>query len=123
MLCDAPSVYEREPEITTFISKIPTVWDKTKVLEAKMGQYLIEARQTGNIWYVAGLTGDLSKTTFVDFSFLNDGKYVASILKDGPNSEKIGTDYLFESVTVDKNSVLPIKMVNGGGFVIRVSSE
>jgi alpha-glucosidase len=123
MLCDAPSVYEREPEITTFISKIPTVWDKTKVLEAKMGQYLIEARQTGNIWYVAGLTGDLSKTTFVDFSFLNDGKYVATILKDGPNSEKIGTDYLFESVTVDKNSVLPIKMVNGGGFVIRVSSE
>jgi len=25
MLCDAPSVYEREPEITQFISKIPTV--------------------------------------------------------------------------------------------------
>jgi alpha-glucosidase len=69
MLCDAPSVYEREPEITGFISKIPTVWDDTKVLEAKFGEYIVEARQTGKNWYVAGMNGEHAREVTIDFSF------------------------------------------------------
>lgn len=120
MLCDAPSVYEREPEITHFISKIPTVWDDTKVLEAKFGEYLVEARKTGNVWYVAGLTGDRAKEITLDFSFLGEGNFTAQIMKDGPNADRIGTDYLFENKQVTKNSKLTFKMASGGGFVIFV---
>jgi alpha-glucosidase len=118
MLCDAPSVYDREPEITRFISKIPTVWDETKVLDAKFAEYLAEARQTGNTWYVAGLTGEQPKEITVDFSFLGEGNFTAQILKDGPNADRFGTDYLFETLQVTKNSKLTLKMAKGGGFVI-----
>jgi len=118
MLCDAPSVYEREPEITGFISKIPTVWDDTKVLEAKFGEYIVEARQTGKNWYVAGMNGEKTREVNLDFSFLGEGSFTAQILKDGPNAERVGTDYLFETVQVTKDSKLTLKMVNGGGFVI-----
>jgi alpha-glucosidase len=121
MLCDAPSVYEREPQITSFISKIPTVWDDTKVLEAKFGEYLIEARKTGNIWYVAGMSGELAKEIIIDFSFLGDGNYSAQILKDGPNSDRIGTDYLFENAPITKDSKYTINMAHGGGFIVKVS--
>ncbi len=118
MLCDAPSVYEREPEITSFISIIPTVWDNTRVLEAKFGEYLVEARQTGNTWYVAGITGEMAKEVTIDFSFLGDGNYATRFLKDGPNATIIGTDYLFEKMKITENTKLDLKMVNGGGFVI-----
>ncbi len=118
MLCDAPSVYEREPEIIRFISKIPTVWDETKVLEAKFGEYLVEARQTGNSWYVSGLNGEKSKTVTLDLSYLGEGKYTAQILKDGPNADRVGTDYIFETREITKNTKLTLTMANGGGFVI-----
>lgn len=123
MLCDAPSVYEREPEITSFISKIPTVWDDTKVLEAKFGEYLVEARQTGKIWYVAGMNGEKAREVTIDFSFLGKGSFTAQILKDGPNADRIGTDYLHEALPITKNSKLTLKMANGGGFVICVKSN
>ena len=118
MLCDAPSVYDREPEITSYISKIPTVWDETIVLEGKFGAYLVEARKTGNTWYVAGMTGEAGKDVTIDFSFLGDGNFTAQILKDGPNADRVGTDYLFENKEINKNSRLTLKMVSGGGFVI-----
>ena len=118
MMCDAPSVYQREPEITSFISKIPTVWDETKVLEAKLGEYLVEARKAGNTWYVAGMTGEKGQVVTIDFSFLGEGNFNAQILKDGPNSDRVGTDYIFEKEDITKNSKLSMTMVNGGGFVI-----
>jgi len=121
MLCDAPSVYEREPEITHFISRIPTTWDDTKVLEAKFGEYLVEARRTGNKWYVAGLTGEMMKEVTIDFSFLGEGNFNAQILKDGPNADRVGTDYLFENRVVTKDTKLQVMMVNGGGFVISLN--
>ena len=120
MVCDAPSVYDREPEITSFISKIPTVWDDTKVLEAKFGKYLVEARKTGNSWYVAGMTGDTAKEVTIDLSFLGEGKFNAKILKDGPNSDRVGTDYVFENKDLTKDTKLTMNMVNGGGFVIYI---
>ena len=123
MLCDAPSVYDREPEITRFISKIPTTWDDTKVLEAKFGEYLIEARQTGKTWYVAGMTGDNTQESIIDLSFLGEGTFTAQILKDGPNSDRVGTDYLFETQEITNNSKLMLTMARGGGFVICIKSK
>jgi len=118
MLCDAPSSYEREQEITKFIARIPTVWDETKVLEAEFGTYLVEARQTNDTWYVAGITNDQSREINVDFSFLNEGNFTAQLVKDTPNSDRIGTDYLFDTLPITKNSKLTLKMASGGGFII-----
>ena len=118
MLCDAPSVYEREPEITSFISKIPTVWDDTKVLEARFGEYIVEVRQKGKTWYVAGMNGEKLREVNLDFLFLGEGTFTAQILKDGTNVERVGTDSLFETIQVTKNSKLTLKMVQGGGFII-----
>lgn len=120
MLCDAPSAYELEPEITRFITKIPTVWDDTQVLEAKFGEYIVMARKKGDDWYVAGITGSKEKQVIIDFSFLPNGVFSARVLKDGPNADRIGTDYLFENLKVSNNDKLKLKMVGGGGFVIQL---
>lgn len=47
MLADSPTHYLREPEAMRFLSAVPTVWDETKVLDAKMGDYVVVARRHG----------------------------------------------------------------------------
>ena len=56
MLCDSPSNYRREQECTDFIASVPTVWDETRVLDAKMGEYIVTARRKGNDWFIGGIT-------------------------------------------------------------------
>ena len=57
MMCDSPSHYEREQECTDFIASIPTVWDETVVLDAKMGNHIVTARRKGSDWYIGGING------------------------------------------------------------------
>ena len=47
MLCDAPTAYEANPECTRFIAGIPVTWDERRVLEAKVGECVIEACRKG----------------------------------------------------------------------------
>ena len=56
MLCDSPTNYLKEPECTDFIAKIPTVWDETRIIDGKVGEYIVTARRSGNTWYVGGIT-------------------------------------------------------------------
>ena len=42
MLCDSPSQYEREPECLRYIAKIPTTWDETVVLDARVIHGMLE---------------------------------------------------------------------------------
>src|SRR5213075_3387355 len=56
MLADSPSHYLREPEVMEFLGPVPTVWDDTKVLAAKMGEYVVIARRHGRDWYVGAMT-------------------------------------------------------------------
>ncbi len=121
MLCDAPSVYEREPEVTGFIAKIPTVWDDTKVLEAKFGEYIVTARKTGNTWYVAGITDETSREINIDLSFLGEGTFTAEIIRDGANSAHVGIDYKMEKKQIRKDSKLVIPMAGAGGFVLSIN--
>ncbi len=120
MVCDAPSVYEREPDIPRFISGIPTSWDQTKVLEGQFGEYIVKARRKGTTWYVAGLNGVVPRVVIPDLSFLGEGVHHAEILRDGINAFRVGTDYKIEPLDVNANTVLPVKMEKGGGFILRI---
>ena len=46
-----------EPELE-FFDNVPTVWDETKVLYAKIGEYGVIARKKGDEWFIGGINGD-----------------------------------------------------------------
>ncbi|MBO0321804.1 glycoside hydrolase family 97 protein [Muricauda sp. CAU 1633] len=117
MLSDTPSNYYREDETTSFIAKIPTTWDDTVVLEAKVSDYILLARKNGNTWYVAGMNDDTPKEFTLDFSFLGEGNYKIQIFKDGINSDKNARDYVVEEATVNSNTTMDIKLNKSGGWV------
>ncbi len=116
MLCDNPTTYNKEQETVNFISKIPTVWDETKVLHGKVGDYIIIARRKDSNWYIGGMTDATSRNFDIDLSFLDKGKYSMQVLKDGINVDKFAQDYAIETTNVTKDSKINLIMSSGGGW-------
>ena len=110
MLCDSPTNYEKEQECTSFIADVPTVWNETRPLQAKIGECIVMAR-----------TNWKEREVKVDFSFLGEGEYEVVLFKDGINSDLVAKDYKKETIVVNKKSVANVKMYNGGGFIMKIS--
>ena len=56
MLADNPTLYYRNEDCTRFITQVPTTWDETIVLDAKIGEYVIVAKRKGEKWFIGGMT-------------------------------------------------------------------
>ena len=112
MMSDAPTSYQENQECADYIAAVPTVWDEIRVLDAKIGEYIVEARRKGNSWYVAGITNWTPRDLTVDLSFANDRKAV--IYVDGINADRNAEDYKVE--TVQGTGSVKIHMAPGGGF-------
>ena len=116
MLCDSPSNYLKESECMEFLSKVPTVWDQTKVLDAKVGDYVIIARKNGDKWYIGAMTDWTAREFTIDLSFLSPGRHTITLYRDGINADRYASDYKKEIINVFGSENLNIKLVPGGGF-------
>jgi alpha-glucosidase len=120
MLADSPSLYLREPEVMEFLGPVPTVWDDTKVLDGKIGEYVVIARRHGSDWYVGAMTDWTARELPIDFSFLSDGGYELESYQDGANANRFGNDYAKARTQITKNDRVRIKLADGGGWVARI---
>ena len=81
MLCDYPAAYEGEPGFE-FMRQVPTTWDETKVINAKIGEYITIARKKDNDWYVGTINDHSARDLTISLNFLGDGNYMAEIYSD-----------------------------------------
>lgn len=117
MMCDSPTHYLREAECTQFISAMPTVWDETLVLAAKVADYIILARRSGRHWYMAAMTDGEEREFTIALSFLDKGQpYKAEIFQDGINAHRNGNDYQRLQQTVTGTDSLTLQLAPGGGW-------
>ena len=116
MLADSPSNYYKAPEFASFISRIPTIWEDTKAITAKIGEQLVIARKNGKNWYLAGLTDWNARNIEVKLDFLEASKYKMEIFKDGVNADVYASDFKTEEVMVSKDELINITMAKGGGW-------
>lgn len=117
MLCESPSRYKKEKESVDLITRIPTIWDETKVLEASISDYVIIARRKDQAWYIGAMTDDTARDFEIHLDFLSPGKHQMEFFKDGMNAEMHAEDYKREIIEVDQNSIIPVSMVSEGGWV------
>ena len=118
MLCDSPTNYLREAECTEFIAAIPTVWDETRILGGRMGEYIVTARRSGDTWYVGAITDWTPRDVEVYLAPLGIGSTVeATIFRDGVNADRKASDYKRETIRIDTAEPLKIHLAPGGGFV------
>lgn len=122
MLADAPTAYEKEPEILKYLSTMPTTWDETIPLDGKVGEFAVLARRKGMQWFIAGLTNWTGRPVNLKLDFLPEGTYQAELFTDGTNANRVGNDYV-KSIKSNLNSrdSLTVNMADGGGFAIKLS--
>ncbi len=95
MASDLPENYEGNPAFK-FIKDIPCIWADTKVLNAKIGEFVTMARKDWDSedWYIGSITNEHPRTIEVNLSFLTDGMdYRAEIYADGNNASYNSNPY------------------------------
>ena len=121
MLADNPTIYEREAECTRFIATLPSIYESMKVIDGKLGQYIVTLRtdREGN-YYIGGETNWDARDITLDLNFLLAGTYTAEMVLDGINADHVATDYKIETRNVTNTTRLPVHMASGGGFAIKL---
>jgi alpha-glucosidase len=123
MLCGSPSVYDRYPDIMKFLSAVPTIFDDTKVLDAKLGEYALVAKRKEKNWYIGAMTNWDQRQLTLDFSFLPTGvTYQADVYTDIPASNADAEKYRHEVIPVNKTMKMTLNLASGGGAVIYLHS-
>ena len=118
MLCDSPSDYLKEDETTRWITSIPTVFDRTGILDAKIGEYVVTLREKDGKYYVGGMTNWKARDLDVDFSFLPEGEWRCRIFRDGANANTVGEDYAVCEYGIRAAQKETVHLAPGGGFVM-----
>ncbi|MBC7350483.1 MAG: glycoside hydrolase family 97 protein [Candidatus Aminicenantes bacterium] len=122
MLCDSPSAYLREPEMMEFLAGVPTVWDETVVPEARIGDYAVVARKSGESWYLGAMTDWSPREFELKLDFLEPGRqWVVDLWLDGPNASRFASDFSRKTLKMVSGESLKLSLGPGGGAVARIT--
>lgn len=111
----------QEPAFMELLGSIPTVWDETRILQGKIGEYIVTARRKGSDWFVAGLNNSEERDIQLPLDFLAAGSYSITVCKDGVNADNYGSDYVLNETLVNKSVIYDLIMAPGGGFLVKLS--
>ena len=114
MAADMIENYEHQPAFS-FIESVPTDWDKTVVVNAKIGNYITIARKdkASDDWYVGSATDVDARDLSIDLSFLDkDREYMAEVYADGPGADFRSNPYplMYQRVKVTNASSLRLHL-------------
>ena len=118
---DLPNVYKGEKELD-FWKNCPTVWDESKALQGEIGEYIVQARRSGNDWFVGAMNGLQARDiTLNTADFLQKGKkYRVEIYNDNP---ALNTRTKVSTVvqTIKAGKILKLHLQPSGGAALRFS--
>lgn len=117
MVCDYPEAYEGQ-EGFDFIKQVPVTWDETRVVDAKVDEYLVIARRKGKDWYLGAINSRKDRVVGVPLSFLSAGNYTAEIYSDGNDSNISPNTVIRASKAVSNTGKLNLTLSSHGGSAI-----
>lgn len=124
MAADLPENYEGQPAFQ-FIRDVAVDWDTTRVIDARIGDYVVVARRErgGQTWFLGAITDEHGRSFDVPLSFLPAGRrYIAEIYADGPGANWLDNPL---PVTISRRPVtsvsrLRVVLAPGGGQAVRI---
>jgi alpha-glucosidase len=124
MAADLIENYENQPAFK-FIEDVPTDWEKTLVLDGRVGDLVTIARKDrrSDDWYVGSVSDEFARSFDLSLSFLDPGRaYVAEIYADAFNAdwEDRPSNIAISERPVDSRISLPVRLAPGGGVAIRI---
>ena len=116
---DLPNAYKGEQELD-FWKYCPTVWDESKALQGEIGEFVVQARRSGDDWFVGAMTGLQARDITINTAdFLQKGrKYRVEIYNDDPTLNT-RTKVAFTVQTLKAGKVLKLHLQPSGGAALR----
>ncbi len=108
-----------------FIRKVPATWDETKIINARIGNYLTVARKNGDNWFIGSMNSETPQSFEIDLDFLDPGKIYRAIIY---GDDEIGIaegwrPVKTEEITVTNADLIKIDLATAGGCVIILEPE
>ena len=122
MAADLIENYENQPAFK-FIEDVPVNWDETRVLKAKIGDYLTVARRKGQNWYVGSITDEKARHWKISLKFLKQGQtYKALIFTDALNTDWVNNPTTIEigAYRVTADDSLCVMLSPSGGQAVEM---
>ena len=123
MWSDRVTNYEKEPECTDFIAKIPTVYDETRPLKNSISHYISLARKKGDEWFVGAMTDWVGRTLSLDLSFLGKGDWAAEVFADADDAGTNAEHFTHTVIDIPASRKVDAKLAPGGGYVMRIKKK
>jgi len=119
MVCDYPDAYIGQPGFE-FLQQVPLTWDETRVINAKMSDYVTIGRRKGDDWYIGTISNNTAHSIKTSLSFLPDGNYNAEVYSDAPDADTNPNHLVKVVQQVNNKSILNTDLAVGGGQVVRL---
>lgn len=116
MMCNTPDTYKGQPGFD-LLCQAPTVWDKTRVLSGRVGEYIIVVRRKVADWYLGAMTDWTLRNLRVPLRFPPQEPYCAEVWADATDSHD-PNKLIFHTQTVKASERLQLHLPTGGGQVI-----
>ena len=120
---DRPDKYQGEPE-TAFFRNLPTTWDETRVLDGKIGQYIVMARRKGRDWYLVAMNAVERRSLDIALDFLEEGTpYFAFLCSDSHPEGGAPFAVTVEEKTLRRGDRAAAVMAANGGYALKLTSQ
>ncbi|HEY8750118.1 MAG TPA: glycoside hydrolase family 97 N-terminal domain-containing protein [Tepidisphaeraceae bacterium] len=111
------------PPEMEFWRHMPTVWDDTRVINGRIGEYATIARQKGEEWFIGTINNQEARSLKLPLAFLQNGKaYTAHIYADS-NDAATRTKVAMETRTVDFQTTLDVPLKAAGGHAVWIEPQ
>lgn len=116
---DFPNAYKGEQELD-FWKHCPTVWNESKALQGEIGEFVVQARRSGDDWFVGAMTGLQARDITINTAdFLQKGKkYRVEMCNDAPMLNT-RTKVASTVQTLKAGKVLKLHLQPSGGAALR----
>jgi alpha-glucosidase len=122
MVCDYPAAYEGQPGFE-FIKEVPAVWDETKVVDAKVGEFITIARRKNDDWFIGTITNNTARQLSIPLNFLPEGKYSAEIYTDAPDTNEDPNHLIKQTRIITNQDSISVNLAAGGGEVMHLKKQ
>ena len=113
---ESPEGMAKVPDyIRDYMSAVPTQWDDTRFVDGFPGKYVVMARKSGSVLYIAGINGESTeKEISFTLPFILKAT-TGTLYTDGDTNRSFSKSAL----NIKKGEKIKLKIKGAGGFVLK----
>jgi alpha-glucosidase len=104
-----------------FYDTLPTVWDDTKVLDGKIGEYATIARKSGDSWFVGTLVANQTREIEFPLTFLDNGVNYKALIFFQNNEDLKYNKVSIETVNVNQHTTISRELYKNSGIAVIIN--